>query len=54
MAAGNPKHIEELVDQLKKHKAIHVDSHGRISLLALSFDNVHSCRSPPPPPRLLG
>ena len=38
-AAGNPKHIEEIVAQLRKEKAIEV-ANGRVQILVDSFDHV--------------
>jgi hypothetical protein len=38
-AAGNPKHIEELVAQLRKERAIDVVN-GRVQVLGDNFDKV--------------
>lgn len=40
MAAGNPKHIEELAAQLKTHKYIAVQSSGRVVMLRYDLETL--------------
>ena len=47
-AAGNPKHIEELASQLRKHKAITVTGNGRVVVLQEDLESM------PLPEKMLG
>lgn len=48
IAAGNPKSIEELISQLKRHNAIAIDSCGRVTLTCDDLSQV------PLPSKILG